>query len=474
MPLSAGAVALVTVLALAVGVPLLLSCRFIQLLLKPPPPAAEVRTPLLSAAVTDAAGAGSTAVYPARWWALLVFVVMSTVQNNMWISFNVVVDPACEFLRVDTSDINFLATLGPLVLIPVAFVNGPLSRSLGLRAVVIIGCALVAVGAVMRILAIYVPNARYGWVVAAHTVNAAAGPVIMCCPPMLSSVWFPVRERTTATAIAYNAQIVGISFGWAAGPYLVTQASEIPRLIWLEAGFGIFALLAGLTFPAAPAMAPTVSAGEERTAFWDGVSVLLRRPSFVAFLLLWGVASGVNWGWTSLLDIYLKHGLSPTQIGWIGFGGNLAGAAGGVLAGLLIDRFDHSLKLGMVALYAGATFSAVAFLLFVYVESSHLEMLPIFLSVVCQGFFANAAAPVALEMAAETTYPVGEETSATLLVVFFAAIMVGFIQFSDVISPVAMVSDAFDAPTCLPDYLLNVDVFFRSFHLSVAACPATR
>jgi hypothetical protein len=113
MPLSAGAVALVTVLALAVGVPLLLSCRFIQLLLKPPPPAAEVRTPLLSAAVTDAAGAGSTAVYPARWWALLVFVVMSTVQNNMWISFNVVVDPACEFLRVDTSDINFLATLGP-------------------------------------------------------------------------------------------------------------------------------------------------------------------------------------------------------------------------------------------------------------------------------------------------------------------------------------------------------------------------
>ena len=139
-----------------------------------------------------------------------------------------------------------------------------------------------------------------------------------------------------------------------------------------------------------------------------------------------------------MLDIYLKHGMSPTQIGWVGFGGNCAGAVGGVLAGVLIDRFDHSLKRGMVALYAGATVSAVAFLLFVYMESSHLELLPIFLSVVCQGFFANAAAPVALEMAAETTYPVGEETSATLLVVFFAAIMVAFIQFSDVISPVAM------------------------------------
>ena len=65
--------------------------------------------------------------------------------------------------------------------------------------------------------------------------------------------------------------------------------------------------------------------------------------------------------------------------------------------------------------------------------------IPIFLSVICQGLFANAAAPIALEMAAETTYPVGEETSATLLIVFFAVIMVGFIEFSNVISPVVMV-----------------------------------
>ena len=375
--MTAGAIELVVVLSIAIGVPLLLSCRFLQLLLlkpaAPTPPSSSSSSSPRTAAGTSApllpGKEGSTAVYPARWWALAVFVIMSTVQNNMWISFNVVVDPAREYLGVGTSDINFLATLGPLVLIPVAFVNGPLSRSLGLRGVVMIGCSLVGAGAILRVLALYAPHARYGWVVAAHAINAAAGPVIMCCPPMLSSVWFPAKERTTATAIAYNAQIVGISFGWAAGPYLVTQASEIPRLIWLEAGFGVVALLAGLTFPKAPALAPTISAGEERIAFWEGVWILLRRPSFVAFLLLWGVASGVNWGWTALLDIYLKTSLSPTQIGWIGFGGNLAGAAGGVLAGVLIDRYDQSLKLGIVALYVGATASAVAFLLFVYMES---------------------------------------------------------------------------------------------------------
>ena len=103
----------------------------------------------------------ATATTPLRWWALVVFVTMSAVQNAVWISFSVLIPEACAFFRVSTASINFLATLGPLVLIPVAFVTGPLSRSLGLRAVVIMGCAMVAVGACLRVPAIYL-GGRYG------------------------------------------------------------------------------------------------------------------------------------------------------------------------------------------------------------------------------------------------------------------------------------------------------------------------
>ena len=103
----------------------------------------------------------ATATTPLRWWALTVFVTMSAVQNAVWISFSVLIPEACAFFRVSTASINFLATLGPLVLIPVAFVTGPLSRSLGLRAVVIMGCAMVAVGACLRVPAIYL-GGRYG------------------------------------------------------------------------------------------------------------------------------------------------------------------------------------------------------------------------------------------------------------------------------------------------------------------------
>ena len=47
-------------------------------------------------------------------------------------------------------------------------------------------------------------------------------------------------------------------------------------------------------------------------------------------------------------------------------------------------------------LFAGATVSAMVFLLFVYILFRQLQFLPIFFSVLAKGFFANAAAPIAL------------------------------------------------------------------------------
>ncbi len=78
------------------------------------------------------------------------------------------------------------------------------------------------------------------------------------------------------------------------------------------------------------------------------------------------------------------------------------------------------------------------FLLFVYLMFTELQFTPIFLSVLFCGLFANAAAPITLELASELTFPVGEETSATLLVVFFSIIQLAFIEFSDIISPEVM------------------------------------
>lgn len=41
--------------------------------------------------------------------------------------------------------------------------------------------------------------------------------VFMSAPPLVSVLWFPVRERTTATALAVSGGFVGESLGFITG-----------------------------------------------------------------------------------------------------------------------------------------------------------------------------------------------------------------------------------------------------------------
>ena len=40
-------------------------------------------------------------------------------------------------------------------------------------------------------------------------------------PPQLAAMWFPPRQRATATAIAWSSQAVGVSIGFYLAPVLV-------------------------------------------------------------------------------------------------------------------------------------------------------------------------------------------------------------------------------------------------------------
>ena len=57
---------------------------------------------LVAAWAGKTAGRATTATTPLRWWALVVFVTMSAVQNAVWISFSVLIPEACAFFRVST------------------------------------------------------------------------------------------------------------------------------------------------------------------------------------------------------------------------------------------------------------------------------------------------------------------------------------------------------------------------------------
>ena len=53
--------------------------------------------------------------------------------------------------------------------------------------------------------------------------NGMAGPVTQAGPPVLSSIWFPPHERTTATALSSLAGSMGIAVSFVIGPLFVGE-----------------------------------------------------------------------------------------------------------------------------------------------------------------------------------------------------------------------------------------------------------
>ena len=54
-----------------------------------------------------------------------------------------------------------------------------------------------------------------------HFLNGLGGPVAMAAPPILSAVWFPAKERTTATAIGTVLNYFGVALSFIMGLYRV-------------------------------------------------------------------------------------------------------------------------------------------------------------------------------------------------------------------------------------------------------------
>ena len=52
-----------------------------------------------------------------------------------------------------------------------------------------------------------------------HFFNGLGGPVAMGAPPILSAIWFPPKERATATAIGTVFNYLGVALSFIMGWY---------------------------------------------------------------------------------------------------------------------------------------------------------------------------------------------------------------------------------------------------------------
>eukprot|EP01106_Pelomyxa_sp_JSP_P017295 TRINITY_DN692_c0_g5_i1.p1 TRINITY_DN692_c0_g5~~TRINITY_DN692_c0_g5_i1.p1 ORF type:complete len:483 (-),score=72.54 TRINITY_DN692_c0_g5_i1:76-1434(-) len=148
-------------------------------------------------------------------------------------------------------DINLLQAWGPIIYLPATIFASWLLDKASLKTSMVLNTALVAIGGVLRCIIYTAPVANY-LAHAAQIFNAIAGPFCMSAPPLLSAIWFPLKDRTFTTAIGALGGNFGIVFSFTTGLY-VKRLEDVPILMVSEAAASTLLLALTLAyFPATP------------------------------------------------------------------------------------------------------------------------------------------------------------------------------------------------------------------------------
>ncbi|KAL6068118.1 MFS domain-containing protein [Balamuthia mandrillaris] len=322
---------------------------------------------------------------------------------------------------------------------------------------VLVGAAVDLVGAAIRC------GARgpdtFFLVIIGQALNAAVGPIVMAIPPKLSAVWFPPRQRTTATAISGLANILGTTVGFLMGLF-VKNSADVLLLVYVQSGLSAFvALLIFIYFPAQPPSPPSPSSitttssstsstifsstteteeevanvnlspgdkhnkkanevitkGRKKMSLMRSLWKLLCNPNYVLLVLVGGLSGGIYNSWSALLG---PLGYSQNEAAWLGAITTLAGIVSGVVVSKLADHIRH-FKLILILMMAATALSLTWFTGMVNLHdrwhwlSDNFYLIAT--SVLLTGLFYNSTLPFFYEMAVEITYPVPEGTSSGIL-----------------------------------------------------------
>ena len=171
-----------------------------------------------------------------------------------------------------------------------------LLQKLGLRIIFIASVWLLAIGFTIRVFVPYVPHAHnWTWLIhLGHIMIGLIGIPVQTLPSRVSSVWFPPRERTFATAVIVSAQSVGVTLGFILVPLLVHQYG-MKTMMYVLAEVAVFvAILATIYFPSRPPSPPSTTAGEERLQLVKSLKALWRNVPFILLIVSGGAMIGGN------------------------------------------------------------------------------------------------------------------------------------------------------------------------------------
>ena len=321
-----------------------------------------------------------------------------------------------------------LANLGPIPYVIGAPFFAWLIGNKGIRLATLVTAALVVTGAGLRCITSHPPLVTWLTYVG-QMLNGFAGPIAFGASTVISATWFPVSQRTTATAISSVFNGLGCAAPYLVGPMLVPTkingtnstgidhgVKEIRRhIMYLNySAFGwstLLFLVILIYFPSKPPSPPSVTASIDRLDFKNGLKLMMKNKKLWILSFCIAIPSGFGSSVGSILDMDLSViGVSQLDPGWLGFVGSIAGNTCALLLGFFSDIFKRRMKLFVISFY---TVALIAFSVFICV---YIKLIPyssalLWTSYIIQTVGVWGPSPIFFELAAEVNYPVSEALS---------------------------------------------------------------
>ena len=217
--------------------------------------------------------------YRTRFWILLSFGLIGMCQCMNCFTLTSLPGSSEKYFGLTQGELLLIFNWQPLGNTVGALFAAGLYSTLGTRVTVRLLALLTAAGALIRCLPSLVPAilaSRPLMLLCLHTssiVNGMAGPILNTAPALLSAIWFPAEERMSSTGVLGTCPVLGSMVGFALGPFIVKHYSDMPTLLYTEAGITLCcAVLIMLHFPERPPLPPSGAAhlATERRASLGG------------------------------------------------------------------------------------------------------------------------------------------------------------------------------------------------------------
>ncbi len=346
-------------------------------------------------------------LYGYRWVVLAIFMFVNITIQILWITYAPITGIAASYYGVTDLQIGFLSMVFMIAFIPLSTPVSWLLDTYGYRLAVGVGVVLMAFFGLLRGFA----GQNYSLVLWSTIGIAAAQPFLLNAWTTVPAKWFPLRGRATAVGLVTLASLVGIALGMVITPLLVESIS-IARVQLIYGSLAAFAAVLFLILAREkPPTPPCAAGGETRALMLDGLKHALHIRTFWFILFISFIGLGIFNGITTWVENIIRpRGFTPTDAGTLGALFIVGGVFGAVVLPALSDKQAERQRFLLIA-FVGAIPGLIGL---TFATSRNL----LFVSAIWLGFFLVSANPIAMQYAAEITYPTPEGTSNGLIQLF--------------------------------------------------------